>query len=176
MQNKTKLWVGAVGGILAVSIGGVKWTQEREGTVLKPYYDSGKVATIGTGTTVYPNGQKVKITDTPITNKQATELLQYHMKGDAVALNQSLKGVKLSQDEYDVYADFVYQYGRTSWLRSSMLRNLKQGKYVQACNALLLYKYITKHGKKVDCSIATNKCSGVWKWQVKRNKKCLGAN
>ncbi|ENV36886.1 hypothetical protein F959_01693 [Acinetobacter venetianus RAG-1 = CIP 110063] len=175
MQNKTKLCVGAIGGILAVSIGGVQWTQEREGTVLKPYYDSGRVATVGTGTTVYPNGQKVKITDPPITKKQATEFLQYHMKGDSTVLNQSLKGVKLSQDEYDVYADFVYQYGRNTWLRSSMLRNLKQAKYVQACNSLLLYKYITKHGKKVDCSIATNKCSGVWKWQVKRNKKCLEA-
>ncbi len=176
MSNKTKLWVGIAGGIFAVSIVGVKWTQEREGTELKPYYDSGRVATVGTGTTVYPNGQKVRITDPPITKKQATEFLKYHMKGDSAVLNQSLKGVKLSQEEYDVYADFVYQYGRTTWLRSSMLRNLKQGKYVQACNSLLLYKYITKHGKKVDCSIAANKCSGVWVWQVKRNKKCLGAN
>lgn len=176
MQNKTKLWVGVVGGITAVSMTGINWTQEREGTVLKPYYDSAKVATIGVGTTVYPSGKKVKITDKPITHKQATEYLQYHMKGDASVINQSLRGIKLSQDEYDVYADFVYQYGRASWSNSSMLRNLKQGKYVQACNSLLLYKYITKNGKKVDCSIASNKCSGVWTWQVKRNKKCLGAN
>lgn len=176
MQNKTKLWVGVVGGITAVSMTGINWTQEREGTVLKPYYDSAKVATIGVGTTVYPSGQKVKITDKPITHKQATEYLQYHMKGDASVINQSLRGIKLSQDEYDVYADFVYQYGRASWSNSSMLRNLKQGKYIQACNSLLLYKYITKNGRKVDCSIASNKCSGVWTWQVKRNKKCLGAN
>ena len=176
MQNKTKLWVGVVGGITAVSLSGINWTQEREGTVLKPYYDSAKVATIGVGTTVYPSGQKVKITDKPITHKQATEYLQYHMKGDASVINQSLRGIKLSQDEYDVYADFVYQYGRASWSNSSMLRNLKQGKYVQACNSLLLYKFITKNGRKVDCSIASNKCSGVWTWQVKRNKKCLGAN
>jgi len=176
MQNKTKLWVGVVGGITAVSLSGINWTQEREGTVLKPYYDSAKVATIGVGTTVYPSGQKVKITDKPITHKQATEYLQFHMKGDASVINQSLRGIKLSQDEYDVYADFVYQYGRASWSNSSMLRNLKQGKYVQACNSLLLYKFITKNGKKVDCSIGSNKCSGVWTWQVKRNKKCLGAN
>ena len=176
MSNETKLWVGITGGIFAVSVVGVQWTQEREGTVLKPYYDSGGVVTVGTGTTVYPNGEKVKITDTPITKKQATEFLQYHMKGDVAVLNQSLRGVKLSQDEYDVYADFVYQYGRNTWSNSSMLRNLKQGKYVQACNSLLLYKYITKNGKKVDCSIAANKCYGVWSWQVKRTKKCLGVN
>ncbi len=172
MKNKYLIGIS----IVAVSAIGVQWTQDREGTVLIPYYDSGRVPTVGTGTTVYPNGQKVRITDPPITKKQATEFLQYHMKGDAAVLNQSLKGVKLSQDEYDVYADFVYQYGRTTWSNSSMLRNLKQGKYIQACNSLLSYKYITKNGKKVDCSIAANKCSGVWTWQVKRNKKCLGAN
>lgn len=174
MTSKTKFIVGV--GIVASSLAGIYWTQEREGTVLAPYYDSGKVATVGTGTTVYPNGQKVKITDPPITKKQAAEYLQYHMKGDAAYINNTLKGIKLSQDEYDVYADFVYQYGRATWSKSSMLRNLKQGKYVQACNSLLLYKYITKSGKKVDCSIKSNKCLGVWTWQVKRNKKCLGAN
>ena len=56
-----------------ISLGGLAWTQSREGTVLKPYYDSVKVATIGTGTTVYPNGKAVKITDPPITKKQAAE-------------------------------------------------------------------------------------------------------
>jgi GH24 family phage-related lysozyme (muramidase) len=80
MKNKYLIGIS----IVAVSAIGVQWTQEREGTVLKPYYDSGRVATIGTGTTVYPNGQKVKITDPPITKKQATEFLQYHMKGDVL--------------------------------------------------------------------------------------------
>ena len=144
MKNKYLIGIS----IVAVSAIGVQWTQDREGTVLIPYYDSGRVATVGTGTTVYPNGQKVRITDPPITKKQATEFLQYHMKGDVAVLNQSLRGVKLSQDEYDVYADFVYQYGRTTWSNSSMLRNLKQGKYIQACNSLLSYKTLPRMAKK----------------------------
>ena len=44
MSNKTKI---AVTMATVISLGGIAWTQSREGTVLKPYYDSVKVATIG---------------------------------------------------------------------------------------------------------------------------------
>ena len=59
MLNKTKYIVTM---LAAISVGGIAYTQSKEGTVLVPYKDSAGVATIGTGTTVYPNSQKVKIT------------------------------------------------------------------------------------------------------------------
>ncbi|MFC3216626.1 glycoside hydrolase family protein [Comamonas sp. JC664] len=48
----------------------------------------------------------------------------------------SLPGVKLTQGEYDLYMDFTYQFGITNWRTSSMRRNLLNGEYLQACNAL----------------------------------------
>ena len=169
MSNKTKYIVTM---LTAISLGGVAYTQSKEGTVLIPYYDSGKVATIGTGTTVYPNGQKVKITDPKITYKQATEYLKIHMAKDAKTFNKLLAGIALSQDEYDLYMDFTYQFGTGAWSGSSMLRNLKQSKYKAACDSLLKWKYVAKR----DCSIRSNNCYGVWVRQVERHSKCIGAN
>lgn len=158
--------------LTAISLGGVAYTQSKEGTVLIPYYDSGKVATVGTGTTVYPNGQKVKITDPKITHKQATEYLKIHMAKDAKTFNKTLLGVPLSQTEYDLYMDFTYQFGTGAWSGSSMLRNLKQSKYKAACDSLLKWKYVAKR----DCSVRSNNCYGVWVRQVERHSKCIGAN
>lgn len=169
MSNKTKYIVTM---LTAISLGGIAYTQSKEGTVLIPYYDSGKVATVGTGTTVYPNGQKVKITDPKITHKQATEYLKIHMAKDAKTFNKTLLGVPLSQTEYDLYMDFTYQFGTGAWSGSSMLRNLKQGKYKAACDSLLKWKYVAKR----DCSIRSNNCYGVWVRQVERHSKCMGVN
>ena len=169
MLNKTKYIVTM---LAAISVGGIAYTQSKEGTVLVPYKDSVGVATIGTGTTVYPNGQKVKMTDPKITEKQATEYLKFHIDKDAKIFNKSLLGVPISQTEYDLYMDFTYQFGTGAWSSSSMLRNLKQGKYKQACDSLLKWKYAAKR----DCSVRSNNCYGVWVRQVERHSKCMGAN
>ena len=50
-----------------------------EGCKLKAYPDSGMVSTIGYGTTIYPNGQKVKIGDI-CTQKDAESYLEYFLK------------------------------------------------------------------------------------------------
>lgn len=169
MSNKTKFIVTM---LTAISVGGIAYTQSKEGTVLVPYRDSVGVATIGTGTTVYPNGQKVKMTDPKITQKQATEYLKFHIDKDAKIFNKSLLGIPLSQTEYDLYMDFTYQFGTGAWSSSSMLRNLKQGKYKQACDSLLKWKYAAKR----DCSVRSNNCYGVWVRQVERHSKCIGVN
>lgn len=169
MSNKAKYIVTM---LTAISVSGILYTQSKEGTVYTPYRDSVGVASIGTGTTVYPNGQKVKMTDPKITQKQATEYLKFHIDKDAKILNKTLLGVPLSQTEYDLYMDFTYQFGTGAWSSSSMLRNLKQGKYKQACDSLLKWKYAAKR----DCSVRSNNCYGVWVRQVERHSKCMGAN
>jgi lysozyme len=168
MSNKAKYIVTM---LTAISLGGIAYTQGKEGTVLVPYKDSVGVTTIGTGTTVYPNGQKVKMTDPKITQKQATEYLKFHIDKDAKIFNKSLLGIPLSQTEYDLYMDFTYQFGTGAWSSSSMLRNLKQSKYKQACDSLLKWKYAAKR----DCSVRSNNCYGVWARQVERHSKCMGA-
>lgn len=176
MSNKTKFM--AVG--LVASAAFFTSLIGYEGYSSKPYKDTGGVATIGIGSTKYEDGTSVKITDKPIDQKRAVQIAQAHISKDEQAFRKSLQGVKIAQVEYDVYLDFMYNFGQSNWRSSSMLSNLKAGQYVAACKSLLRWKYVTKFqsGKKtqLDCSIRSNNCYGVWTRQVDRYNKCMGAN
>lgn len=131
----------------------------------------GDVLTIGHGSTRYEDGRPVRMGDT-ITPPRARELARSLMQQDCKRMADTLPGVKLYQEEYDVYCNFVGQFGMTNWRGSSMQKRLLAGNYVGACNALLLYKYSAGY----DCSIPGNKrCGGVWTRQQERNRKCLEA-
>ena len=167
MSNKTKYSVI----LLAASAAFFTSLEVYEGYSAKPYKDGGGVVTQGIGSTVKPNGQKIKMTDPVITRKTALEWSKAHVSKDEEAFRKSLPGVKLSQAEYDVYLDFTYNFGQRNWNNSSMLRNLKAGKYKQACDSLLKWKYVAKR----DCSVRSNNCYGVWSRQLERHSKCMGA-
>lgn len=168
MSNKTKFLAVGLVASAAFFTSLIKY----EGYSLKPYKDTGGVATIGIGSTKYEDGTSVKITDKPIDQKRAVQVAQAHISKDEQAFRKSLQGVKVAQVEYDVYLDFIYNFGQSNWRSSSMLSNLKAGQYVAACRSLLKWKYVAKR----DCSIRSNGCYGVWIRQVDRYSKCMGAN
>ncbi|MDX7880438.1 lysozyme [Acinetobacter nosocomialis] len=167
MTNQTKIAVT----LLAASAAFFTSLIGHEGYSSKPYLDSGNVPTIGIGSTKYENGTSVKMTDKPITKERAIQISKAHISKDEVAFRKSLPGVKLTQTEYDVYLDFVYNFGQSNWNQSSMRRLLIQGQARQACDALLKWKYVAKR----DCSIRSNGCYGVWLRQIDRHTKCIGA-
>ncbi|MFA2949291.1 glycoside hydrolase family protein [Acinetobacter pittii] len=168
MSNKTKY----VAAFLAASAAFFVGVKNDEGFTSKPVIPvKGDRPTQGHGSTFKPNGSPVKMTDPPITRATADKWLRNDVAKREVAFKDSLKGVKLSQAEYDLYLDFTYQYGIGAWSGSSMLKNLKLGKYQAACDSLLKYKYVAKR----DCSIRSNGCYGVWTRQLERHAKCIGA-
>lgn len=125
--------------------------------------------TLGHGSTVYEDGTKVKLGDR-ITPTRAIALASNHLTREEKVFRASLPGVALYQGEYDLYMDWVYQYGTGRWQKSSMRRHLLAGEYRPACDALLLYKFSGGY----DCSIPGNRiCWGVWKRQRERHEKCL---
>lgn len=127
--------------------------------------------TVGFGSTFHEDGAAVKIGD-KVTPVRALIKAQAHINKEERAFQKSLEGGYLSQGEYDLYMDWVYQYGNGAWMRSSMRREILSGNYRAACDALLLYK---KSGG-FDCSIPGNKvCAGVWTRQLERHQKCMEA-
>ena len=167
---------------LAVSLAGVATWIASEGsspvvpgpdgtTLLAPHIPTkGDVPTIGHGSTRYEDGTKVSLADAPITRDRAVQLARNLMSEDEARFRASLPGVKLYQEEYDLYIDFVGQYGIGRWRSSSMRRHLLTGNYTAACKALLLYKYSAGY----DCSTPGNKiCYGVWDRQLKRYNACM---
>ncbi len=124
--------------------------------------------TVGYGSTFHADGTPVKLGDktTPV---RALITAQAHIGKEEAVFRQSLEGASLSQDEFDLYMDFVYQYGTTNWNSSSMRRHVLAGNYPAACDALLMWK----RAAGFDCSTPGNKrCWGVWTRQLERHKKC----
>lgn len=169
MTNKTKISVV----LLAASAAFFTLIKNDEGFTAKPVIPvAGDRPTQGHGSTFKPDGSPVKMSDPPITRATADKWLRNDVSKREIAFKNTLKGVKLSQAEYDLYLDFSYQYGTSAFANSSMLRYLKVGKYRAACDSLLKYKYVAKR----DCSIRKNNCYGVWTRQLERHKKCVGVN
>jgi lysozyme len=131
----------------------------------------GDVPTIGHGSTRYEDGQPVRMGDR-ITRERAGVLARNLMSADEKLFAASLPGVKLHQEEYDLYLDFVGQYGIGNWRGSSMRKQLVVGNYPAACKALLRYRFSAGY----DCSTPGNRiCAGVWTRQQKRYAQCVAA-
>jgi len=127
--------------------------------------------TVGFGSTYNADGTPVKMGD-KVTPVRALVLAAAHLSKEENVFRASLAGASLSQAEYDVYMDFVYQYGSANWSTSSIRRNVLAGNYVAACDSLLMWK----KAAGFDCSTPGNKrCWGVWERQLARHKTCMAA-
>ncbi|MEB5477260.1 glycoside hydrolase family protein [Acinetobacter pollinis] len=159
--------------VLFASVALITGIKMDEGYTPRPIIPTkGDVPTVGHGTTVYPNGTSVKLTDKPITREKADYYLRDHVSKVEKQLKQSIPSVRLSKAEYDVYLDFVYQYGIGTFQRSSIRSNLIKGNYIQACKSLLKYRYTAGR----DCSVRSNNCYGVYIRQNNRYQKCMSEN
>lgn len=176
MSTRARIAVAA----LTVSAAGLLATLGAEGFRASPYVPTkGDVPTIGYGSTVYEDGRRVTLADPPVTKERALQIVRAHKSKDEAAFQQSLPGVLLHQAEYDLYLDFTYNFGIGNWRSSSMRTHLLAGRYPQACEALLSYRFQGKGADRRDCSLPKNwgpkGCKGVWLRQLERHKKCMEA-
>lgn len=170
-QNKSRSLVAALT-LSAAAFGAWQVNEGWTGTAVIP--TKGDVPTIGHGSTRYEDGTRVKMGDV-ITRQRAAVLARNLISADERAFAASLPAsAVLHQAEFDVYMDFVGQYGIGNWRSSSMRTNVAAGRYVAACQSLLLYRKAAGY----DCSTLVDgkpnkRCYGSWLRQVERHKKCM---
>lgn len=97
--------------------------KEHEGLRLKPYLCPAGVPTIGFGTTAYPDGKRVTLADSAITEGQAEEFLCHDLKRFEAAVN-SIK-VVLTQNQYDALVSFTYNVGATAFKNSTLAKKVR---------------------------------------------------
>lgn len=162
--------------LLTISAAGFAAWQASEGFTERPVIPTqGDVPTIGHGSTRYEDGTPVKLSDPPITRERAEQLARNLMVKDEQLFRASLPGVKLYQAEYDLYLDFVGQYGIGNWRQSSMRRHLLAGEYRAACDALLKWRFQAGRDCKLPQNWGPKGCRGVWTRQQERHAKCIAA-
>jgi GH24 family phage-related lysozyme (muramidase) len=90
---------------------GIELIKRFEGLRLKAYVCSGGVVTIGYGTIAYPDGTKVKISDT-ITKEMANECLMKNLERYVNYVKGANIYSKLSNDnQFSALVSFVYNVG-----------------------------------------------------------------
>ena len=77
-----------------------------------------------------------------ITPVEAVKRSLSHIAKDEAGLKKCVTGSVL-QAEGDILFGFSYQYGVAATCKSSIVKHINAGEYVQACNAYTEYKYLT---------------------------------
>ena len=180
-MSKLRIIVSALS-LSAAGLLGIAMRENYTETAVVP--TQGDRPTVGFGSTFHADGTPVRMGDRtdPV---RALRTVSAHLQPEEQKFRESLPGVALTQGEYDLYIDFVYQYGIGNWFTSTMRRNLiaatearhpdaKAFFYREACDALLRYRFAAGY----DCSTLVNgepnkRCWGVWDSQQKRHAKCL---
>jgi lysozyme len=108
-----------------ISYKGIKLITSFEGFVNKPYLDVIGKCTIGYGTTIYPNGVKVSMTDKPITLEQAKEYLMHDLQKFEKGVNELIGKTKLNQNQFDALVSFAYNCGLGNLKTSTLLKLVK---------------------------------------------------
>lgn len=102
---------------------GLELIKKYEGFRANPYKCPAGVPTIGYGATYYPDGKRVKMTDGPVTEKQATEMLKsmvipYEKAVDTYCIDT------ITQNQFDALVSFAYNVGTNALKNSTLLKKL----------------------------------------------------
>lgn len=106
---------------MKISQKGLDLIKKFEGFSAKPYLCPAGVPTIGYGATYYTNGTKVTMSDEPISEEWAEQLLSHivHTYEKGVT---SLVIPKITQNQFDALVSFAYNVGVTNFRKSTLLR------------------------------------------------------
>ena len=102
-----------------------------EGFRAAPYRCPAGVPTIGCGSTRYADGRPVALTDPPITEAVAVEIMQAAVREYEAAVNRYAR-VDLQQHEFDALVSFAYNAGAQNLRTSTLLRKLNAGDRIAA--------------------------------------------
>ena len=115
-----------------VSSSGIDLICNFEGKRLVAYDDGVGVWTIGFGTTIYPNGIKVKKGDV-CTDAQAKVYMAHDLKKFELAVNNAVN-VSLNQNQFDTLVSLAYNIGTNAFKNSTLVKKLNAGDYRGAAN------------------------------------------
>jgi lysozyme len=116
---------------MKVSDNCLKIIREFEGFRAKPYLCPAKVPTIGYGSTRYADGTPVKLTDPPITEAKADEIMRATLGQFEDAVNRYVT-VPINQNQFDALVDFAYNAGAQNLRTSTLLKKLNNSDYAGA--------------------------------------------
>jgi lysozyme len=126
---------------------GLNLIKKFEGLRLSSYLCAAGVATIGYGSTRYPNGKKVILGEKLSGEKEATQLLLSTLDPYEAAVNKHLPNI--NQCQFDALVSFAYNVGTGAFIKSTLLKKAK----VNNADPSILDEFLRWNkaaGKKID--------------------------
>lgn len=118
---------------------GVELIKQFEGLRLRAYLCPAGVATIGYGTTVYPDGRRVWLGE-QITAEQAEEFLRHDLKRFEREVERMVR-VPVSANQFSALVSFSYNVGTEALRRSTLLRLLNSHDFRAAADQFGRWTY-----------------------------------
>lgn len=106
-----------------MSDNGLKFLMDNEGVILKPYLDTKGIPTIGVGCTYWENGNKVKMTDSPITMERAMELFKHILSHYELTVYSNTRD-DINQNQFDSLTSLCYNIGGTNFKNSTLVKRI----------------------------------------------------
>lgn len=125
---------------MTTSLEGMALIAGFEGYKDKAYLDGAGVWTIGFGTTVYPDGSRVKKGDS-CTYDQAIMWKKHAIAGFEKAVNEIIT-VPMKQNQFDALVSLTYNIGATAFHKSSIDDLINAGKTSEALEVWAKYRNI----------------------------------
>lgn len=94
-----------------------------EGFISCPYKDQVGIPTIGIGTTYYPGGKKVSMTDPCISLEKAFEYVRNYIHPVEELITRELPDA--NQNQFDALVSFTYNIGTAGFKGSTLLKKAK---------------------------------------------------
>lgn len=109
--------------VTKISETGLDLIKSFEGLMLQPYKCSAGVPTIGYGNTFYENGKKVNMTDKPINEARAIELLAFSLSKFEQYVDSYCVDT-ITQNQFDALVSFCYNVGPANLKASTLLKKV----------------------------------------------------
>jgi lysozyme len=107
-----------------ISKTGIQLIKDFEGLRLNAYKCSAGVATIGYGSTFYPDKSNVKMGDVLRDKEEAEVLLVNTLKDYDIYVSKYTKSVKLTQYQFDALVCFAFNVGLGNLSKSTLLKKI----------------------------------------------------
>ncbi len=119
---------------------GIDFLIEKEGLRLKAYLDTKKIPTIAVGNTYYENGDRVKMSDPPITKERAIELFMSILKPYEMAV-WSVTRDDINQNQFNALVSLAWNIGINRFKASTVVKRVNANPNdPKIANAFLMWK------------------------------------
>lgn len=124
---------------MQINAAGLALIKEFEGLRLRAYLCPADVPTIGYGTTVYPDGRRIRVGD-EITQQQAEDYLRNDLRVFEREVERMVR-VPVNENQFSALVSFAYNTGSSALQKSTLLRLLNAHNYAGAAEQFARWTY-----------------------------------